>query len=337
MKRLAKIFGITVAALALILIAAISLTIGWRPFLGPRSRTLTDRRFQSTPERLARGQYLVNGVVGCLECHSEHDWKAPGAPVVAGKAGAGQIFPLEGLPGRIVAPNITPDRETGTGRWTDDQLARVIREGISHDGRALFPLMPYQRFRTMSDEDLASVVVYIRTLPTVRNPLPATEIIFPVKYLIRNEPQPVTEPVPQPDSSSAVKRGEYMVRMGGCVDCHTPQHKGQYDMTMAFAGGFHLKGPWGDVTGPNITPDPSGISYYDETLFLEVMRTGRVKARDLNSIMPWSWFRNMTDDDLKAIFAYLRTVKPIHHRVDNTEPPTLCKLCGGMHGGGDEN
>ena len=106
--------------------------------------------------------------------------------------------------------NITSDPETGAGSWTDDQLARAIREGIGHDGRALFPMMPYESLRHMSDEDLASLVVYIRSLPPVRNPLPKTEIIFPVKYLIRNVPQPVTGPVSSPDRSDRVKWGEYL-------------------------------------------------------------------------------------------------------------------------------
>jgi predicted HAD superfamily phosphohydrolase len=98
-----------------------------------------------------------------------------------------------------------------------------------------------------------------------------------------------------------------------------------------------MRGPWGEVSTANITPDPSGISYYDEALFLEVMRTGYVKARKLNSIMPFGAFKNLTDDDLKAIFAYMRTVKPVKHRVDNTAPATYCKLCRLKHGGGDQN
>lgn len=123
----------------MVLAVAISVTIGWRPFLGPRTRPLTDRRFESTPERLARGHYLANAVSGCIYCHSEHDWKAPGGPVVESKLGAGQIFPVADLPGTVVAPNITPDTATGAGAWSDDQLARAIREGIRHDGKTLFP------------------------------------------------------------------------------------------------------------------------------------------------------------------------------------------------------
>jgi len=98
-----------------------------------------------------------------------------------------------------------------------------------------------------------------------------------------------------------------------------------------------MRGPWGDVSTANITPDASGISYYDEALFIEVMRTGYVKARELNSIMPFGAFKNLTDEDLKAMFAYLRTVKPVQHRVDNAQPPTYCKLCRQKHGGGDQN
>lgn len=323
--------------LAAVLIAAISLTIGWRPFLGPQARPLTNRKFESTPERLARGHYLANAVSGCMFCHSEHDWKSPGDPVVETKLGAGQIFPLEGLPGTVVAPNITPDSASGAGTWTDDQLARAIREGIGYDGRTLFPLMPYGHFRTMPDEDLASVVVYLRSLQPVRNPLPRTEIVFPVKYLIRSAPQPVTSPVPAGNSTDPVERGRYLVQIAGCSDCHTLQKQGQPIAALAFAGGFELKGPFGTVTSSNITPDPSGISYYDENLFIQAMRTGKVGARTLNPIMPWDGYRNMTDEDLKAVFAYLRTLKPVHHRVDNTLTPTMCKICQGKHGAGDQN
>lgn len=337
MPRLWRFLVVSGLGLAVILAAAITLTIGWRPFLGPRSRALTSRKFEPTPERLARGRYLVDGVFGCLDCHSDHDWKAPGAPALKNALGAGEPFDGAGLPGTIFAPNITPDRETGAGTWSDDQFARAIREGIGHDGRTLFPIMPYQAYRTMSDEDLASVIVYIRSLAPVRKALPKTEIVFPVKYLIRSVPQPITAPVPEPDSATPVKRGQYLVRMASCHDCHTPQVRGKYNEELAFAGGFHLTGPTGDVTSTNLTPDPSGIPYYDEALFIAVMRTGKVGARTLSPIMPWTVYSNMTDDDLKAMFAYLRTLRPVHHRVDNSLPPTVCKICRGKHGGGDQN
>jgi len=337
MGRFAKWLMLVLLGVAIVLAIATSLTIGWRPFLGPNARPLTARKFEPTPQRLERGRYIATALGGCLYCHSRHDWAAPGTPMVAGMEGSGEVLPYADLPGRIVAPNLTPDPETGAGLWSDDQLARAIREGISHDGRALFPIMPYLHYRNMSDEDLASVVVYLRSLPAVRNALPPTEIIFPVKYLIRSVPEPLMSPVPEMDKSDRVKYGAHLADQAGCIDCHTAQVRGQNVPGMDFAGGFSFAGPWGNVASANITPDASGISYYDEALFLEVMRTGQVKARKLSPIMPIMIYRNLPEDDLKAMFAFLRTVKPVKHRVDNSESPTDCKLCKQKHGGGSEN
>jgi len=91
------------------------------------------------------------------------------------------------------------------------------------------------------------------------------------------------------------------------------------------------------VVSANITSDPSGIGYYSEATFITALRTGYVGARPLNSIMPWGSFKNLTDDDLKAVFAYLRSVPPVKHRVDNSLPATYCKLCKQKHGAGDQN
>jgi mono/diheme cytochrome c family protein len=323
--------------LTVLLAIGITATIGWRPFLGPRARALTAKKFEATPQRLERGRYIATALSGCIYCHSPHDWTAEGTPMIAGKEGSGELEPYADLPGRTVAPNLTPDQETGAGAWSDDQLARAIREGIGHDGRALFPLMPYTHFRSMSDEDVASVVVYLRALPAVRNALPATEIIFPVKYLIRSAPEPLDGPVVQQTLTDPVKRGAQLMNLAGCMDCHTPADKGQPVPGMVGAGGFGFPGPWGFVASANITPDPSGISYYDEALFLDVIRTGSVKARKLSPVMPGMVYRNLSDEDLKAMFAYLKTLKPVKHRVDNAEPPTQCKVCGLKHGGGSQN
>ena len=248
-------------------------------------------------------------------------------------------MPFADLPGRVVAPNITSDVATGVGGWTDDELARAIREGVSRDGRTLFPMMPYERFRRMSDEDLASIIVFLRTIPSVRRELPKTDIIFPVKYLIRSAPQPITQPVPPDDATSAdpVKRGAYLVNLADCAFCHTPHVRGQPVPGMGFAGGMILQGPWGSVASANLTPDVSGINYYDEALFIRALRTGYVRARELKPIMPYWEFAKMTDDDLKAIFAYLRALKPIKHRVDNSESLSECKICQQKHGGGEQN
>jgi mono/diheme cytochrome c family protein len=337
MARLGKWLLFAVVALAVVLAIAITFTIGWRPFLGPTARALTNRTFERTPQRLERGRYIATALSGCIYCHSPHDWKTPGHPIAAGKEGAGGVLPYADLPGRIVAPNLTPDTATGAGNWSDDQFSRAIREGVGHDGRALFPIMPYEHFRTMSDEDLASVVVYFRSLPAVRNELPSTEIIFPVKYLIRSVPQPLTSPVADESTTDPVRRGAHLVNLAGCIDCHTAMIQGAFVPGLDFAGGHVFPGPWGTVASANITPDASGISYYDEALFLEVMHTGSVRARKLSDVMPVSIYKNLTDDDLKAMFAYLRTVKPVKHRVDNLEPPTECRVCKQKHGGGASN
>lgn len=338
MKKLGKILGWLMVVLIVLAAVGITFTIGWRPFIGPRARALTARKFESTPARLERGKYLVENVNGCLGCHTPRDWTSRESDLTNARLGAGEVIPLLDLPGRVVAPNITPDPETGAGNWTDDQLARAIREGIGHDGRTLFPMMPYEHYRSLSDEDLASIVVFIRSLPPIHNELPKTDIIFPVKYLIRSVPRPLTEPVPPPDISTPEKRGAYLVTAGGCTDCHTPVDAHHAPIPgMDFGGGYVLAGPFGRVASSNLTPDPSGIPYYDTKMFIDTIRNGSVRARVLNPIMPFATYRGMTDDDLAAIFAYLKTVPPVHHHVDNTEPATYCKLDKTTHGGGGQN
>jgi len=338
MKKVARIIAYVFVVLLGVLALAITMTIGWRPILGPRQRALTERKFESTPQRLARGEYLVQHVSLCVLCHSPHNFKEPGFPVVPGMQLAGMHFEEEGMPGDVYAPNLTSDPETGAGRWSDDQLARAIREGIGNDGRTLFPMMPYAHFHSMSDEDVASVVVYLRTLPPIKHPQPLTRIVFPVNYLIRSAPEPLTEPVPEPDRSTPEKRGKYLVEMATCSDCHTPSDdKGRDIPGMAFSGGTVFEGPWGRVASGNITPDASGISYYDEKLFIQLMRTGKVGARSLSPVMPTSVFGGMTDSDISDIYAYMRMLKPTRHRVDNSLPATYCKLCRQKHGAGDQN
>ena len=330
-----KIIGIVFLVLIVLLCLGITFTIGWRPIIGAKKRALTDRKFEATSARLERGRYLVEGVNGCFGCHTDQDWSKPGAPPVAGREGSGHVWADQDLPW-LTAPNITPDKETGAGNWSDDALARAIREGISHDGRTLFPIMPYPRYREMSDEDLASIIVYLRSVPPVRSQLPLTKIPFPLNYLMNNMPQPVTTHL-APDLSTPEKHGAYLVSMAACADCHTPQEKGQPLPGMDFAGGFLIHEPKGDVVSNNITPAASGIGYYNEATFIQALRQGKVGARPLRASMPWYFFGKMTDDDLKAIYAYLKTVKPVKHQIDNFEPPTFCRLCKQKHGFGATN
>jgi mono/diheme cytochrome c family protein len=294
-------------------------------------RALRDVVYERTPARSARGKYLTEGLLQCFICHSDRDWDKPGAPPVANKKGAGHIW--EDRPW-LIAPNITPDKETGAGAWTDDMFARAIREGISHDGRVLHPQMWYPSFHSLSDEDLASIIVYLRTLPPVHNPLPKTNIPAERKRTLEVI-EPLVNPVPQPDMSNPVKRGAYLARVADCAGCHTaweaPLVPGFY------AGGNMLEHGKEKIFSANLTPDSTGIGYYDDALFISTIRTGQVKARKLSSIMPWIVFRNLNDDDLKDLFAYLRARRPVHHLVDNTEPPTECPACGQKHGYGDRN
>ena len=164
-------------------------------------------------------------------------------------------------------------------------------------------------------------------------------MIFPVKYLIRSVPQPLDAPVPEPDLSTPEKRGEYLVTIAGCTYCHTPQDDhGQPLPGMDFGGGLHSRGP----VGPRGQREYHAGSIGDSLLRSRHSLRRRsvpatVKARPLNQIMPWHVYRGMTDEDLAAVFAYLKTLKPVQHHVDNTEPPTFCKICGQTHGGGNQN
>jgi mono/diheme cytochrome c family protein len=295
-------------------------------------RALRDVVFERTPERRERGRYLVNGLLQCFACHSERDWTKPGAPPVEGKEGAGTVWWDRPW---LVAPNLTPDVETGTGTWTDDMLARAIREGISHDGRVLHPQMWYGSFRSLADEDLASVIVYLRSLEPIHNPLPRTQI--PPERAAKLElPEPLLAAVPLPDLADPVARARYYLRVADCAGCHTswytPRNPG------FFGGGNPIERPGGSTWSSNITVDPSGIPYYDAALFREVMRAGRVKARELNGAMPWVVFRNLSDEDLDAIFELFHDhVPPVRHALNNLDPPTACPICGGTHPLGDRN
>jgi len=300
-----------------------------------------------TPARLARGKYLVEGLLQCSFCHSEFDFTQRPARPVEGKKGGGNVFTGAELgmpePNRVVAPNISSDPEYGAAKWKDADFVRALRQGIGHDGRTLFPLMPYQYFRSLSDEDLASTIVYERSLAPVHIERPKTLLADNIKNAL--QPLPPLPHVPEPDTLNRVAYGKYLVTVGHCDGCHSPaDEQGNNLPGLDFSGGVPLVGAWGPdpkkvitVASLNLTPDPSGIGYFDEKMFIEVIRTGSVKARPLANIMPWAFFRNLSDDDLKAIFSYLRTLKPVQHRVDNTELPRYCKLCRSKHGFGDKN
>jgi nicotinate dehydrogenase subunit B len=153
-------------------------------------------------------------------------------------------------------------------------------------------------------------------------------------------PEPLREAVVYPEFKTSRDRGEYLEYVADCAGCHTDwYHPGSAVNEKLFAGGNELNDPatGGKIFTPNLTPDPSGISYYDETFFIQVIRNGQVGARPLDGVMPWIYYRNLNDEDLRAIFAWLQAQEPVKHIVDNTEPPSYCKRCNQMHGGGENN
>ncbi len=247
-----------VGLILLVVIGGLTL-IGWEVVLGPKARAVSTTPFEATEARLARGKYLVEGPAACFHCHSEHDFSTEDYPRIEAKKGAGWVMPIPEL-NNIASRNITPDPETGIGLWSDDEVARAIREGVRRDRTALFPLMPYLAFSSMDDEDVKAIVVYLRTIPAVRNVVPKRDLPGPLEYLVNTMPQPVMTPQPSHPASTAVERGRYLVTMAECVACHTAaDDKGLPLPGMAYGGGamFHDPGQGGKaVFSVNITPGP---------------------------------------------------------------------------------
>jgi mono/diheme cytochrome c family protein len=300
--------------------------LGYLVLRKPAAAAPSSIRVEMTPARLDRGKYIFEALADCAGCHSERDFNKFGAPVVAGGLGKGMIFPPElGFPGKVAAPNITPDVETGIGGWSDGEKIRAIREGIGRDGRALFPLMPYRFFHQMSDEDVYSVVAYLNSLAPLKRAQPRTELDFPVNLLIRSAPQPVSGPVSAPDRAGQLKYGEYLATMAGCVECHTPMEKGQLDESKRFGGGREFRVGAFLAVSANISPDPeTGIGAWSEERFVSkfvnyrnfVLGTPPQVSQANFTLMPWLGYSQLTEPDLKAIYAYLRTVAPRSNQVE---------------------
>lgn len=280
-------------------------------------------KVDTSPARVQRGKYIFEVVAGCGDCHSVVDEKRFAFPVVPGGLGKGRQFPPRGE-GVQVAPNLTPDEETGSGRWTDGQLIRAIREGIGHDGRPLFPGMPYTEYAHMSDTDVEAVVAYIRTIPPVSNKLPGSRIAFPMNLIMRMVPAPVGS-VAEVNPSDPVAYGAYLTKISGCQFCHTPFVKGQTVKEKLFAGGHEFEiAPGARAVSVNLTPEPkTGIGTMTEAQFLdkfyqykEYVENGAPEIRpELNTVMPWLGLARMEPSDLKAIYAYLRTVPAVENAV----------------------
>jgi hypothetical protein len=281
-----------------------------------------------TPERIARGSYIFRAVADCDGCHSQRDFSLVGGPVVASGRASGNVLSefVIGLPGVVVAPNLTPDRDTGIGTWTDGEKIRAIREGVDRDGNALFPMMPYQGFRKMSDEDVESVVAFLDSLPPVRNPLPKTSLQFIPALMIKSLPQPAGS-VPAPDRANRMKYGEYLVAIAGCEDCHTPtDDHGELLPGKAYAGGQRFDTRAGSVLAANISPDvDTGIGKWSEEFFTKKFLDYKPYAEngppklsgpEAFTMMPWLDFSGKNIEELGAIYTYLRSRAPVRNAVE---------------------
>jgi mono/diheme cytochrome c family protein len=311
------------------LVVLVGVGVAWLALRSPAQRPPSTEKVDATPARLARGEYLVVHVADCVGCHSDFHADRFALPIKKGTEGQGG-YPFDarlGVPGLVQAQNITQDKEHGLGDWTDGEILRAIREGVDRKGAALFPMMPYEYFREMSDEDSRSVVAYLRTLPAIPHAVAPRHLDFPVNLMIKFAPRPVDGSVPEPNRSDPLAYGKYLVTVAGCRECHTPHDdKGQRVRGQEFSGGWVMPGPWGRVVTANITPDPDnymGRASRDEFI-------GRFKSFEgldgenapvapsgKNTVMPWARFAGMTPEDLGAIYDYLKTLKPIKKKINS--------------------
>jgi Cytochrome c len=324
MEKLFKIFGIFVGAVIILVIAGIAyLEIAY-----PKANPPENIKIDITPDRIERGKYLANNVVGCIDCHSTRDWKYFSGPLIEGTEGkGGESFTEEfGFPGSFYASNITP---SGIGNWTDGELVRAITCGVSKDGGPLFPLMPFLDIARMDKEDVYSIVAYIRTLKPITNEIPKSKPNFPFILIERTIPLMNPDYQKRPDNSDKNAYSKYITSSAGCITCHTKQEKGKPVEGMEFAGGweFPMQGV-GIVRSSNITPDiETGIGKWTRDFFIAKFKRFNspenkilLRKGQINSVMPWTDYAGMTEDDIGAIYDYLKTVKPVINYVNKFTP-----------------
>ncbi len=279
-------------------------------------------KVELSPERIERGRYLANNVTLCIDCHSQRDWSKFAAPPVAGSIGAGgeKFDESIGFPGAVYSPNITP---FNLKNWTDGELYRLITTGVTKDGSALINIMPYQSYGKMAEEDIYSIIAYIRTLPSKESTTPERKLDFPLNFIVNTIPAKAT-PKSVPSVSDTVRYGGYLANAAACVDCHTKQDKGSPVAGMEFAGGREFSGPGGSVFSANISADKTtGIGNWTREQFLNKFKQyadgyipHNVKPGEFQTIMPWTMYAQMMESDLSAIYTYLRTVKPVKNQVE---------------------
>lgn len=262
-----------------------------------------------------RGAYLVNGPLACGNCHTPTgpDMRPDMTRELAGG------FEFDEMPAfHAYARNITPDNETGIGTWTDEEIIRAIREGVTPEGE-IGPPMPIFTYNLMSDDDVLAVVAYLRSIPAVFNEIPDA---------VYNIPKPLPGPaagLPAPPATDPVAYGGYIANaLAHCFECHTPVDPatGAPDLTRLGAGGFAIAdvGPV-TVISANITNDPeTGLGDWTDAEIRRALTQGFSKdGTMLFPIMPSQYFHNMTPEDIDAVIAYLRTVPPVVNAVEKVD------------------
>lgn len=323
MKKILKITGILFSLLVAVVAGALIYLNTAYPKVDPPK----DIKINPTAELISRGEYLANHVAVCMDCHSVRDFSKFSGPIVKGTEGkGGELFDQKmGLPGKIYVKNITP---AALADWTDGELIRAITMGVNKKNEALFPMMPYPHYNEMSEEDLYSVIAYLRTLEPIEGSYPDKELDFPLNHLINTMPIQTYKPA-KIDKSNPAEYGKYLVTMASCNHCHTPSEKGEPVAGMDYAGGAEINLPFGTLRSANITPDlQTGIGAWTKEIFIAKFKAydpaqheyRNVSPGEFNSVMPWTMYAGMTEEDLGAIYDYLRTLKPIKNQVVRFTP-----------------
>lgn len=305
----------------IIVVVVIAGGASYLKFALPNVGAATDLKIDITPERVQHGEYLANHVTLCMDCHSSRDWTKFSGPMVAGTNGKGGEFFNEkmGFPGNFYAKNITP---ANIKDWTDGEIFRAVTTGVDKFGNALFPVMPYHNYGKMDKEDVYDIIAYIRSVPPIENKTPDRTIDFPMNFIVNTIPVKASF-TEKPPKSDTIKYGAYLVNAAACEECHTKVNKGQIIPELAFSGGRDFHMPNGVVNSANITPDKgTGIGGWTAEQFVARFKaytnpanTPVMASGDVNTIMPWTMLAGMDTSDLRSIYAYLQTLKPIKNEV----------------------
>lgn len=263
----------------------------------------------------ARGKYLFDAA-GCAGCHT--DKKAKGAFLAGGRA-------IKTPFGTYYSTNITPDKDTGIGKWSDADFIRALRYGVAPDGSHYFPVFPYSSFTGITDRDLLDIKAYIFNLAPVSKPnrqhvtAPpfGTRFFLPVWKALNFTPGPFQ---PNPERGKSWNRGAYLVRaLGHCAECHTPRNLlGAMETGMDMAG--TRRGPKDGII-PNITPHrKTGIGKWikgdlEEYLSSGMLPDGDFAGSDMGEVIDQSTSR-LTVADRKAMVEYLESIAPVENRIE---------------------